>query len=218
MLVGWGGNNGSTLTAGIVANKLGLSWFTKDGEIHSNYLGSLTQSSTVFLGDGENGERVFIPFHNMLPMVNPNDLVIGGWDISSLDLSSSIKRAKVLDYNLQVQLDPHMKDLKPLPSIYAPNFIAANQSDRADNIIHGTKKVQLDTIRNNIRQFKESNQVDKVIVLWTANTERFCDIEVGLNDTATSLLASIEVRTANIATITKIATYIERHHNIALLL
>jgi len=29
MLVGWGGNNGSTLTAGIMANRQNLSWRTK---------------------------------------------------------------------------------------------------------------------------------------------------------------------------------------------
>ena len=31
MLVGWGGNNGSTVTGVILANKLGLKWETKNG-------------------------------------------------------------------------------------------------------------------------------------------------------------------------------------------
>ena len=31
----------------------------------------------------------------------------------------------------------------------------------------------------------------QVIILWTANTERFCDVREGLNDTAESLLRSI---------------------------
>ena len=31
----------------------------------------------------------------------------------------------------------------------------------------------------------------QVIVLWTANTERFCDVSEGLNDTAENLLSSI---------------------------
>lgn len=31
-----------------------------------------------------------------------------------------------------------------------------------------------------------------MIVLWTANTERFCDVRKGLNDTAKSLLSSIK--------------------------
>ena len=31
MLVGWGGNNGSTVTAAQIANKLNMSWHTKEG-------------------------------------------------------------------------------------------------------------------------------------------------------------------------------------------
>merc|ERR1711972_580310 len=34
--------------------------------------------------------------------------------------------------------------------------------------------------------------LDKVVVLWTANTERFAEISEGINDTAANLLASIE--------------------------
>lgn len=32
MLVGWGGNNGTTVTAAVLANRLGLSWMTKRGQ------------------------------------------------------------------------------------------------------------------------------------------------------------------------------------------
>lgn len=42
----------------------------------------------------------------------------------------AMKRAQVLDVELQDKLYPHMKDLQPLPSIYFPDFIAANQADR----------------------------------------------------------------------------------------
>jgi hypothetical protein len=47
MLVGWGGKNETTSTAGMIANKLQMKWHTKEGEHTANYLGSLTQSSTV---------------------------------------------------------------------------------------------------------------------------------------------------------------------------
>jgi myo-inositol-1-phosphate synthase len=194
MLVGWGGNNGSTVTAGIVANRLGLSWMTKEGRVDSNYFGSVTQSSTVRLGLNAMGESVYIPFKNLLPMVHPNDLVIGGWDISKENLSLSMARAQVLDYDLQRQLAPHMEQMVPLPSIYIPSFIAANQSERANNIIEGTKQQQMEKIRADIRDFKAKNSLDKVIVLWTANTERFSSIEPGINDTADALLAAIKVR------------------------
>ncbi len=37
MLVGWGGNNGSTLTASVLANKLKVEWRTKEGTMVSKY-------------------------------------------------------------------------------------------------------------------------------------------------------------------------------------
>jgi hypothetical protein len=43
MLVGLGGNNGSTLTAGLIANREGMKWRTPGGEQSANYFGSLLQ-------------------------------------------------------------------------------------------------------------------------------------------------------------------------------
>ena len=63
MMVGWGGNNGSTVTAGIIANRRGLSFATKEGTRASNYYGSLVMGSTMKLGsDAKTGEEVNIPF------------------------------------------------------------------------------------------------------------------------------------------------------------
>lgn len=192
MLVGLGGNNGSTLVGGILANSKKITWETKEGTQESNYYGSLTQASTIRIATEETtGEGVFIPFKHILPMVEPDDLVIGGWDISSMNLAQAMKRAQVLDIHLQQKLEPMMKDIVPLPSIYCPDFIAANQADRADNVLTGTKAEMMDVVRKDIRTFKSDNDLDKVIVLWTANTERFSDVKEGLNDSAESLMRSI---------------------------
>lgn len=180
MMVGWGGNNGTTATAGIIANKHSISWMTKEGKVSSNYMGSLTQSSTVRLGMNSAGESVYIPFKNMLPMVDPNDLVIGGWDISSMNIADGMRRAKVLDYDLQQQLIPHLEKLKPLPSIYHPDFIAKNQCDRADNLIEGTKQQQLDTVRSDIQNFKLKNKLDKVDLSDLHPNEPHSSFECGL--------------------------------------
>lgn len=36
--------------------------------------------------------------------------------------------------------------------------------------------VQMETIRQHIRAFKADNGLDKVVVLWTANTERYAQV------------------------------------------
>ncbi|KAF9141155.1 Myo-inositol-1-phosphate synthase [Mortierella sp. GBA39] len=193
MMVGWGGNNGSTLTASIIANRRKLTWNTKEGVQEPNYFGSVVQASTLKLGVDAKGNDVYIPFNDILPMVHPNDLVLGGWDISGLNLADSMTRAKVLDYDLQRQVKAEMETLKPLASVYYPDFIAANQSDRADNVIPGSdKQAHVDHIRADIRNFKAANHLDKVIVIWTANTERFSSLIGGVNDTADNLLKAVK--------------------------
>lgn len=105
-----------------------------------------------------------------------------------------------------------MSKIVPLPSIYYEDFIAANQSDRADNVIPGTRKLEhLERIRKDIRKFKEDNKCDKVIVLWTANTERFSVYNENLHGSAEGLMRAIEKNEAEISpsTIFAMATILE---------
>lgn len=207
MLVGLGGNNGTTLVGAILANKNKLSFENKDGTVEANYYGSVTQSSTIKLGVDASGNDVYAPFNLVLPFVHPNDLVVGGWDISKLPLDKAMKRAKVLDVDLQRQLVLDMAKITPLPSVYYPDFIAMNQKDRADNIFNekngepdlGRKWEDVEKIRADIRAFKADNNLDKVIVLWTANTERYLEIIPGVNDTADNLLKAIKDNHAEVS-------------------
>jgi len=193
---------------------------TKDGLKTPNYYGSLTQAATVRVGNVR-GEEVHAPFSALAPMVHPNDVVLGGWDVSSLNLADAMERAAVLDWELQRQLVrgaggrgarararrptptvsrpslpppqvPHMRDLQPLPGAFDPDFVAANQGPRADNVLPGGKKEQLAALRQHIRDFKAANAVDAVVILWTANTERYAEVIAGVNDSAAAVLAAID--------------------------
>lgn len=193
MLVGLGGNNGSTLVAATIANKRNITWNTRKGPRSPNYYGSVTRSSTVRVGSEPSGEDVFAPMYSLLPMLDPNDIVYSGWDINGANLAEAVSRAKVLDYDLQRQLKPYLREITPLPSVYYPDFIAGNQEERADNVLPGEdKKKHLQTIREQIQKFKIDNDLETVIVVWTATTERFSEEITGINDTANNLLAAID--------------------------
>ena len=144
--------------------------------------------------DPSSGKDVHVPVCDVLPMVHPNDLVLGGWDISGVPMDKAMARAQVLDWDLQRQVAPYMAAMgSPMPSIYYPDLIAANQEQRADNLISGSDKLaHVEHIRGDIRAFKERHNLDKVIVFWTANTERYSDIIPGVNDSADALLSSIK--------------------------
>lgn len=192
MMVGLAGNNGTTILGGIIANREKLTWNTKKGVQHSNMLGSMTQSSTMKVADSLDGE-FYMKIKEVIPMVNPESLVVGGWDINAMDSASAMKRAGVFDYELQQKLEPYMKEYKPLKSLYYPDFIAANQEDRADNILTSKNKLEhLEQIRHDIASFKKENNLNNVIVLWTANTERFALELPEVNDTYENLMKSVK--------------------------
>ena len=200
MMIGVAGNNGCTLSATILANRHNSIWHAKSGIQQPNYIGSVLRASTVRIGtEPGTGKEVHVPVSDVLPMVHPNDLVLGGWDISGVSMDKAMERAQVLDYDLQRQVLPHMALLgKPLPSIYYPDFIAANQEARADHLIPGDdKQAHLEHIRADIRKFKKDNGLDRVIVFWTANTERYADLIPGVNDTADNLLAAFDEERAD---------------------
>ncbi|KAJ1502654.1 Myo-inositol-1-phosphate synthase [Coelomomyces lativittatus] len=207
MLVGLGGNNGSTFVASLLANQLGLTWETREGHQQANYLGSLVMSSTMKLGTqhhsstySEKVEEVFIPVHRMVPMIHPSTLVVSGWDLNNANLNTAMERARVLEPDLRKQLKPYLEKIVPLPSVYYPEFIASNQEGRVNHVISGTcKQTHLEALRNDLQLFKQRNELDKVIVLWTANTEKYVDVIEGVNDTADHVLASIRSSAKDIA-------------------
>ena len=80
-----------------------------------------------------------------------------------------------------------MEQMRPLRAALNPDYIAANQSDRADWVLTGTNREQIDQLRQDIRDMKA--RVDKVVVLWTANTEMFLLPEINAMD---DLMARIE--------------------------
>ncbi|KAJ7464189.1 hypothetical protein FB451DRAFT_1492469 [Mycena latifolia] len=152
MMIGVGGNNGSTLCTTILANRHNITWCTKCGIQQPNYIGSVLRASTVRIGtESGTGKDVHVPISDILPMVHPSDLVLCGWDISGLTMDKAMERARVLDYDLQRQ-----------------------------------------HIRADIRKFKADNALDRTVVFWTANTERYSDIIPGVNDTADNLLTAIK--------------------------
>lgn len=159
MLVGMGGNNGSTLVAGILANKYKMTWPAKQGEMKANFFGSFTQSATAHVGfqyQEQTGELtdVYKPIKELLPMVDPCEMEISGWDISNLDLYESCKRAHVLEPTLLEQLKDKLQQIKPLPAALNGEFIASNQAERADNVLTGTNEEIIKKLRQDIREMK----------------------------------------------------------------
>lgn len=155
MLVGLGGNNGSTLVAGILANKQKLSWETKNGQVSANFYGSFTQSATAHIGFKHesttgNLQDVYKPIKDILPMVSPVDFEIAGWDINGADLYQACKRSKVLEPDLLKQMKEELTSIVPMAAPLNNEYIASNQADRANNVLQGTNQEIVNKLRQDI--------------------------------------------------------------------
>ena len=113
-------------------------------------------------------------------MADPVNFVISGWDINNANLYEAVKRSHVLEPTLIEQLREDLEQITPLPAALNPDFIAANQADRMNNVMTGTNRDLIDNIKGHIRDMKA--RTDKVVVLWTANTEMFLTPEINTID------------------------------------
>ena len=57
----------------------------------------------------------------------------------------------------------------------------------------------MEQIRADISDFKKKSGVEKVVVMWTANTERYCKVEAGIHDTEKNLRAAIRAENPEIS-------------------
>ena len=174
MLIGLGGNNGTTFVAGLRAYQKGLTWETKSGEHKVQFLGSISQVGSVYIGRTSKGVPHSRLFKDVSEMYDPNDIIVGGWDINADDLYTAAKKAQVIEPALLGQLEEELSVMVPLPSVFSKDFIASNQELRANNVLYyPSHKDKLERIKEDIRNFKQIHKLKKVILLWTASTERF---------------------------------------------
>jgi myo-inositol-1-phosphate synthase len=194
MIVGFSGNNGSTLQATILANKHNISWETKHGQKTANFLGSLSQSAVIPVGRTGKNDIFYKHFHEIADFIKPTDIVLGGWDIYKNDLKGSMKESEVLHIDLQNKINSLNNQTQALPSIYYPDFIAKNQSDRANNIIPGNHACQehLQKIRTDIKEFKAKHNLDCVVVMFSATTEKYMKLSKGVHDTGENIIRAIQ--------------------------
>ena len=211
MIVGLGGNNGSTLVASLLAYNKGISWENKNGIQNVKWLGSISQYGSVNLGYNKDGKIVSKLIKDMVSLRDPKDIVIGGWDICGDDLYTACKKNKVIDPSLRDQLKVELESIVPLKSIFYDGFIATNQNVNCNNIkSDGNKWNDLMSIKHDIQRFKGENNLEKVIVIWAASTEKMNNMDY---KTSELLIESIFNNSVSIppSTIFAVATIFSRN-------
>lgn len=147
----------TTLIAGVEAVRKGI----------AKPIGSLTQMGNIRLG--KRTEERYPKIKDFVPLANLNDVVFGGWDVYSDNVYQAASNAKVLDANLLDSIKTELEALVPMTAAFDKRFV--KNLDGTHIKTFSTKKDLADQVREDIRQFKSKNGLDRAVMVWCGSTE-----------------------------------------------
>lgn len=131
-------------------------------------IGSLTQMNRIRLGKRTDERTPLIK--DFVPLVGLEDLVFGTWDPIPDDGYASAVNAGVL--NKHEHLDPirdFLEAIKPMPAVFDNAYVKL--LDGPNKKTGANKKDLAEQLRADIRNFKEENQCDRLVMVWCGSTE-----------------------------------------------
>ena len=149
----------TTFMAGVEAVKKGL------GEP----IGSLTQLGTVRLGKRTDNRTPKIK--EFVPLAGLNQLVFGGWDIFEDNAYEAAVNARVLDAELLRKVKPALQKVKPMKAVFDKNYV--KRIDGPNVKTKGSLRDKAEALMADMQTFKESNGVDRLVMIWCGSTEVF---------------------------------------------
>jgi myo-inositol-1-phosphate synthase len=164
----------STFIAGVEAVKRGI----------SKPIGSLTQMGTIRLGKRTDKRTPLIK--DFVPLAKLEDLVFGGWDIFEDDCYAAAMKAGVLEPRLLEQVKEPMQAIKPWKAVFDQNYV---RRLNGPNVKSAKSKMDLaQMVRDDIRNFKQKNNLSRLVMIWCGSTEIF----MAPNDPAYNTIEAFE--------------------------
>lgn len=132
-------------------------------------IGSLTQMGTIRIGRREDNR--FPMIKDFVPLTDLNDIVFGGWDIRNENTYESALIANVLDQKDLDIVKDELQTIRPMKAVFETRYAKRLKGSWIKN---GENKFELmEQLREDIRNFKNENKLDRVVVIWSASTEIF---------------------------------------------
>ena len=148
----------TTFIAGVEAIRRGI----------SAPVGSLTQLGHIRLGKRTEKRSPLI--REFVDLQNLKDIVFGGWDVIADDAATAARKAGVLVVRLIEELDDFLGQIKPMRAAFDQNYVKLLQGD---NVIPGGRREWAEQLRQDIRDFKATHNLERVVVIWCGSTEAF---------------------------------------------
>src|ERR1700726_3802996 len=135
----------------------------------SHPVGSLTQLETIRLGKRTEGRTP--PIKKFVPLGELDDLVFGGWDIFKDNAFQSASHAGVLSLQDLEKAKAFLSGKKPMKAAFGPEY---GKKLDGPNVKKGKNKYELALqIKEDIRNFRKTSKVSRLVTCWCGSTEIF---------------------------------------------
>ncbi|HMD13276.1 MAG TPA: inositol-3-phosphate synthase [Bacteroidota bacterium] len=159
LVVGLNGAVSTTFLTGVMAVRKDL----------AQPIGSLTQMGTIRLGKRTDNRSPLIK--KFIPLADLDDLVFGGWDIRNENCYDSAMYAGVLTKDHLDALKKELQALRPMKAVFDQFYV---KRLKGTHVKKGKNKFELmEQLREDIREFKKANKLDRCVVIWCGSTEVF---------------------------------------------
>lgn len=117
----------------------------------------------------QNGKEM--PVKEIVPIADLNDIVFGGWDIFPENAYQAAVYAEVLKAKDLEPIRTELETIVPMKAAFDHNYAKRLNGTFIKDT--QTRWDMVEQLRADIRNFKEQNQCDRIVVLWAASTEIF---------------------------------------------
>ncbi len=146
-------------------------------------VGSMTQYDRIRVGQG--ADKKHLKYNEIAPIASLDDIVFAAWDVYPANAYESAINAEVLKEKDINPVREELEAIKPMAAAFDRDY--AKRLD-GDNIMHGATRWQMvENLRRDIREFKEKNGIDRVVVLWAASTEVYVPVDEKIHYTLAAL-------------------------------
>ena len=168
----------STFMTGVLMARKGL----------SKPVGSMTQYDKIRVGQG--AEKKYLKYEDIVPIAKLDDIVFGAWDVYPANAYESAINCEVLKEKDINPVKEELEAIKPMKAAFDHNY--AKRLDGENIMVGKTRWEMVEQLREDIRNFKKENGLDRVVVLWAASTEVYVPVDEEVHGTLAALEAAMK--------------------------
>jgi myo-inositol-1-phosphate synthase len=130
-------------------------------------VGSLVELGTIRLGKRTEGRSPRI--RELFDITALDNIVFGGWDIFEDDCYAAARTAGVLEPALLDQVRPELESVKPMSAVFDHDYVKRLDGPHVKKARN--KKELADELVADMREFKQRNNCDRLVMVWCGSTE-----------------------------------------------